>query len=1163
MRFDELPVPVVSFRLRPLGARVDISQYKTEPVVRVELSQHNDSALEIRTTKTLFRAVADRSSDLVTISQFIATHPARLAELSDMARDGSFQINIAGFSGVQKEMRVEIGMDEACQSARDRIRSKRTDQQNFLPETFVDRFVYKRGGDVYFFVKAGRAADSEMESVQEFVDLKTSGLAVIGDGMHFFASEKVRPDGSSILMMTGLTSRHPGGDSDRSVILVHGSLKFVDWTKAQEEQMSVRIQMKELLRDTSSYLSKWIGFNDFEGELLLRKAREIGVLCFEDVISLKDGITVMTLKGVSPKVEKLLAIGEVRELQYVEDEPRYLVDPDLRFADLMEDDVIQEDDDDGFDFSDLERGHNATMRWWGKGGAGSTGDAEVCERQRSSAADQTFKIVSFNEHTHKLELKTGLVEFPDRGMLVYATIGSLIQFERRALARKYVVNGQAANPSLGPLIEEKGPYEPGGLPLWREPMSRFISDEFFSKGVTPNQRNAIDAALNTPDIALIQGPPGTGKTTVIAAIYARLFELANYNQDFAGTVLLSGFQHDAVENMTGRMKCVNSIPIHKFGRRSSEMDEDGNSFDRELVAWKDAIAKEIRRKNPELVKFEEERKIDDICFQYCRNPTRRCALDLVRAILSLDVTILGEELTADAKDELDKLAVEDKVQNSSTDLIGVLRNIRTTLVGFRDDGPERAEELLDEWEDELTEDEMGLVQEAADWTDGDDLGFLPRLEALKRSLLVRSTEPPEFRVEQVNGHIVELAKRAREAIRKKGVSADDLRSLALLEFLRDLEGNSQAIEEAIDQYGMAFAATCQQSAGDKIKEKKNIKKGVKSKLPTYDYVIVDEAARVGPLDLLIAMAQGKRILLVGDHRQLPQLVDENKIRQMEDEQSALKPAGSEAVGEGVEDPEWYKSSMFQYLFTRRIPELEKNPKWKLKGDLSRCVTLNVQYRMHPVLGDFVSRNFYERYNKNEAFSSGRPASDFVHSLPGTEGRPAMWIDVQGDEPAQRDGTSWVRQIEQTTILSVLRKWKNCEEGKGLTFGVISFYKAQTDAIYNVIKEEFADDLKGPDPKLRIGTVDSFQGMEFDVVFLSVVRTPPEEGCRVRHPFGHLVLYNRLNVAMSRQKRLLVVVGDSRLLQVKDAASIEPEVGIPGLVDFYRLCAEEGVIQVWH
>ena len=67
MLFDELPVPVVSFRLRPLGASVDIPQYKPEPVVRVELSRHNDSALEIRTAQTLFRAVADRPSDLSTI----------------------------------------------------------------------------------------------------------------------------------------------------------------------------------------------------------------------------------------------------------------------------------------------------------------------------------------------------------------------------------------------------------------------------------------------------------------------------------------------------------------------------------------------------------------------------------------------------------------------------------------------------------------------------------------------------------------------------------------------------------------------------------------------------------------------------------------------------------------------------------------------------------------------------------------------------------------------------------------------------------------------------------------------------------------------------------------------------------------------------------------
>jgi superfamily I DNA and/or RNA helicase len=59
----------------------------------------------------------------------------------------------------------------------------------------------------------------------------------------------------------------------------------------------------------------------------------------------------------------------------------------------------------------------------------------------------------------------------------------------------------------------------------------------------------------------------------------------------------------------------------------------------------------------------------------------------------------------------------------------------------------------------------------------------------------------------------------------------------------------------------------------------------------------------------------------------------------------------------------------------------------------------------------------------------------------------------------------------------------------LSFGVISFYKAQADRIREQLKREFggaADDEK----KIRVGTVDSFQGMEFDVVFLSMVRVMP-------------------------------------------------------------------------
>jgi superfamily I DNA and/or RNA helicase len=60
--------------------------------------------------------------------------------------------------------------------------------------------------------------------------------------------------------------------------------------------------------------------------------------------------------------------------------------------------------------------------------------------------------------------------------------------------------------------------------------------------------------------------------------------------------------------------------------------------------------------------------------------------------------------------------------------------------------------------------------------------------------------------------------------------------------------------------------------------------------------------------------------------------------------------------------------------------------------------------------------------------------------------------------------------------------------------------------------------------------------------------------QARSLFGHLCLYNRLNVSMSRQKKLLVVVGDSSLLKSDLAVDF-----VPGLVDFLKLCQEQGAV----
>ena len=132
--------------------------------------------------------------------------------------------------------------------------------------------------------------------------------------------------------------------------------------------------------------------------------------------------------------------------------------------------------------------------------------------------------------------------------------------------------------------------------------------------------------------------------------------------------------------------------------------------------------------------------------------------------------------------------------------------------------------------------------------------------------------------------------------------------------------------------------------------------------------------------------------------------------------------------------------MFQYLFSTRLKTLED-------GDgITRRVTLDKQYRMHPLLGGFISRNFYERFDHTERFGSGRPESDFA-TLCRHERQACRLVGCASTErKTSKDGTSWTRPAEVTVIARQLQAWMSSDAGKDLSFGVISFYKAQADSI---------------------------------------------------------------------------------------------------------------------
>lgn len=91
------------------------------------------------------------------------------------------------------------------------------------------------------------------------------------------------------------------------------------------------------------------------------------------------------------------------------------------------------------------------------------------------------------------------------------------------------------------------------------------------------------------------------------------------------------------------------------------------------------------------------------------------------------------------------------------------------------------------------------------------------------------------------------------------------------EYLRELEERPGDVERSLEDYVTVIGATCQQAAGDQML---SIKETSETLGIVFDTVIVDEAARAAPLDLMIPMAMAKRrIVLVGDHFQLPHMLE--------------------------------------------------------------------------------------------------------------------------------------------------------------------------------------------------------------------------------------------------------------------------------------------------
>ncbi|KAK3255375.1 hypothetical protein CYMTET_35438 [Cymbomonas tetramitiformis] len=248
----------------------------------------------------------------------------------------------------------------------------------------------------------------------------------------------------------------------------------------------------------------------------------------------------------------------------------------------------------------------------------------------------------------------------------------------------------------------------------------------------------------------------------------------------------------------------------------------------------------------------------------------------------------------------------------------------------------------------------------------------------------------------------------------------------------------------------------------------------------FDVVLIDEAAQLREAETSIVLAgrpELQRLILVGDDRQLPATI--------------LSTAAMRAQ---------YGRSLFARLHATGLkPHL-----------------LATQYRMHPEISRWPTEHIY-----SGALEDGPNVKVYErpwYRMPLFQ--PMVFLDVQGSYEETDSLGSKFNMAQVDIVLSLLQELHSPAHAfpmQGITIGVIAPYSAQVTLMQRrVASSEFEADIE-------VKSVDGFQGREKDIIIFSTVRA------NASHSIGFLKNPNRMNVAITRPRYTLIVVGEASTL----------------------------------
>jgi hypothetical protein len=716
----------------------------------------------------------------------------------------------------------------------------------------------------------------------------------------------------------------------------------------------------------------------------------------------------------------------------------------------------------------------------------------------------------------------------------------------------------------------------------------------------PRQQEAIELSLAEHPVCAIKGPPGTGKSTVIVGIIRRLIAAQQ-------RVLLVAPTHVALDEVLSRIHKLRGKHVidEIHPARVAPADERRAQIRTELQNY---IARNLGREIASRALPKIRAQLDDLTKQ------SQLFADLeARFSSALETVRLAERSLQEQKRTRDEVhealgvaqqnfdeahavlkearARERKRRPDDPEQVGLSRSSRSyrQAAGALRDAKQKHSRLRKELK--IAEREALEADRRASQADTElqvaRTGFVDFQRHVKQRLLDDSSAIPvtgpqvssifadlaeakevlgetntEFEISDEFSTLIRGIRARRQAATAESAITAQRRELLLQwqEFYERSMTNEELSSWALDSVNLV-AATTQGIAGSKDFSKQ-----------LFDVVICDESSRVTRGEILVPAARGKRIVLVGDEKQLPpyvetadeQLIQALAIVQLSENSSKTfheiasnfreewntdEPeyrivrdqvcARAESLVAGGSLPAWPESVM-----EVKTPE-EQLRRWRRLADAltvscfdhalgllgkERTVRLDVQRRMVPEIAELVSQPVYGGEYRSPETPKVRPLTTDTFS------RSWMFFNTtayctkpksshrRGGLPnfyqTQR-GTGFINEGEARAVVVALADHIESarrlgEDIDGLM--VITFYLAQAREIEGLVSKS----AKLRNHEIAVLPVDRCQGQEADVVVVSFVRTPrnplPNTGRWLQDP-------RRLNVALTRARRSLILIGN--------------------------------------